>query len=59
MLAVLLCIVWLLAIILTIKKIITRYDFYDDKKVLWMAIVIFLPFVGMFVYYYKIEKRLR
>jgi divalent metal cation (Fe/Co/Zn/Cd) transporter len=52
-------ILWIIAIVLTIKRIFERADVEQNTKLLWAILIVVAPMLGMIIYYLVGEKRLR
>ncbi len=50
-------ILWLVAILFTIKRIFERDDLKLDTQLLWTILIVFAPVLGMIIYYGVGEQR--
>jgi heme A synthase len=54
---VLISLLWIAAIIYTIKNIFERGDLEQNTKLLWTILIIVAPVVGMIIYYVFGDRR--
>lgn len=58
MFIVLIGILWLLAIVFTIKNIFERDDIEQNTKLLWTILIVIAPVLGLCIYYLVgVERR--
>jgi len=55
--AILLVILWLAAIIYTIKNIFDRDDLEENTKLLWTILIVVAPVLGLIIYYVVGDQR--
>lgn len=48
---------WLAAIIFTIKNIFDRDDIEQNTKLLWTILIVVAPFLGLIIYYVVGDQR--
>jgi hypothetical protein len=50
-------ILWLVAIIYTIKNIFERDDLEENTKLLWTILIVVAPVLGLIIYYVVGDRR--